>query len=541
MERTAVTDSQDEVKCALRAVRARLTGVALDESTRWQLDLACGARSTATARDCARGLMAAGLLAEAEMIFQALQRCGHGSPAGLAGLAQVASRSHRWEYALDCWDALLGQFPAHPAAPTWLVARAHVLVRLGCVDHAEHLFRRLLAQRLQPRKALLGLLRVLTVTGRPEQALLELDSSEFRSLEAPEPVMVKNRLDILVQLKRLDDARTQLERLLEQSEEPAMLETLFNFTPLLYDRPERTRIWKVLLGRVHTLERQHRWSDAGAPAALKVRLLLALRDYAGFLQAMDTIAEPCSLGSYGPRLRALATTLRERSVLEQHEPKIFGIGLSKTGTTTLGVALFRLGYQVLDWHNPLTRELIGEDDYPLFDAFTDTPVTASFEKLYFLFDESRFIYTARPLESWRRSMTQHWLRNYGVLDFDAIRALLATGNAFPFGRQFREIHASLYFDYPNLDAAYHAHDQRVRSFFHDKPRHRFLEFNVFEGHGWPQLCQFLNRAAPLDAFPWENRSPARSGRLEPRSCVMSACGELAGIPTDSLENRNARR
>jgi hypothetical protein len=256
-----------------------------------------------------------------------------------------------------------------------------------------------------------------------------------------------------------------------------------------------------------TLTDQGRYPGRGSPAALRLRLRLALRDYAGFLQAMEATSQPESLGIYAPRLRALAATLREQSNPEHGKPKIFGIGLSKTGTTTLGRALHRLGYQVLDWQNPLTRELICEDDYPLFDAFTDTPVAASFESLFFSFRESRFIYTTRPLESWRESMTRHWLRNYGVIAFDEIRALLATRDAFPFGRQFSDIHSSLYFNHADLGAAYHAHDYRVRSFFRDKPRHRFLELNVFEGHGWPELCQFLDRPAPSDAFPWENRRP----------------------------------
>jgi hypothetical protein len=132
-----------------------------------------------------------------------------------------------------------------------------------------------------------------------------------------------------------------------------------------------------------------------------------------------------------------------------------------------------------------------------------------FEKLYGSFRQSRFIYTTRPLESWTRSMTWHWLRNYGVIDFDAIRALLATGDAFPFGRAFADLHLSLYFNRPSLEAAYHAHDLRVRTFFQDKPRHRFLELNVFAGDGWAALCQFLERPTPTQPFPWENRSPGR--------------------------------
>lgn len=316
-------------------------------------------------------------------------------------------------------------------------------------------------------------------------------------------------LNSLIRSRQLRQARAQFAQLLEQGAQPSLLETLFNFTPLLFDSPDRKRVWQILLDRLDRLVRQRQGRVHPHAIALRLRLLLALRDYAGFLKAMDCLAGSAFIGPYGPRLRALADTLREpHPCAVEDKPKIFGIGLSKTATTSLGLALHQLGYQVLDWHNPLTRELICQDDYPLFDAFTDTPSAAVFENLYGMFSQSRFIYTTRPLESWTRSMTGHWLRNYGVIDFGAIRALLATGDAFPFGTAFADLHSSLYFKHPNLEAAYHAHDLRVRAFFQDKPRQRFLELNVFAGDGWAALCQFLDRPIPPQSFPWANRSPS---------------------------------
>jgi hypothetical protein len=51
------------------------------------------------------------------------------------------------------------------------------------------------------------------------------------------------------------------------------------------------------------------------------------------------------------------------------------------------------------------------------------------------------------------------------------------------------------------------YDQRVRLFFRDKPKERFLVFDVFAGHGWPELCAFLGAEPPAIPFPFENRAP----------------------------------
>ena len=69
--------------------------------------------------------------------------------------------------------------------------------------------------------------------------------------------------------------------------------------------------------------------------------------------------------------------------------KTFGIGLSRTGTTSLTLALEALGLSVA--HFPTTMKQIEEHD-----AATDTPVAASFQSLDSRFPGSKFIYTDSP-------------------------------------------------------------------------------------------------------------------------------------------------
>ena len=65
---------------------------------------------------------------------------------------------------------------------------------------------------------------------------------------------------------------------------------------------------------------------------------------------------------------------------------------------------------------------------------------------------------ARWLESIRRP---HWEPDPCG---PRLRALATNSFAmyFPLGRDFADLHLSLYFQHPNLDAAYDAHDLRVR-------------------------------------------------------------------------------
>src|SRR5581483_11663796 len=302
-------------------------------------------------------------------------------------------------------------------------------------------------------------------------------------------------------------------RLMGSSNSPAVLESVFNFIPALLEGWERTRAWLTLLDRLNALE--SRGSEVLSTAvppphtlgSLRPRLLLALRDYQAYLHTLSDTPPPGPPGRHRDSLIALAEALRESPFPNYHKLKIFGIGLSKTGTTTLARALRELGFQVLDWFNPLTRELMCDDDLPLFDAFTDTPAATGFERLYNLFSQSVFIYTVRPIDSWKQSILQHWRRHYGVNGFEHARRELSLPDRFHYGRQFRNLRQSLYFNHSSFEAAYLAHDRRVRNFFQDKPPGRLLEFNVFAGDGWPKLCGFLDRPTPSTPFPWENRKP----------------------------------
>jgi tetratricopeptide (TPR) repeat protein len=442
-----------------------------------------------------------GRLDEAENIFRRLADDFPTQSSGFLGLADIAVRRRNWNEALVWWDEVIARFP-RTANPYWQVARANVLVELGRTDEAEPIFRHMTESTPESLSALNGLLRVLIAKGKPEDAALELESSCFRSIEVA--AVIEKRFEILTLLRRLGDARAEFEQLLRKTNDLTVLDTLFAHAAALYDRWRRKEIWTTLLKRLDSVKGVSD-SEPAAALALRARILLALRDYDQFL-AVIARAKEHALGEHWRSLLSVESKLRGPSFPDYDAPKVFGIGLSRTGTTSLTAALTALGFHTLHWLNPLTCETICIDDLHLFDAFTDTPVCVNFENYYFMFPNSKFIYTVRPFESWQKSMQNYFSRRFGLRNFQDVKLAMARSDDLPDGTDFSNIQLSLYFNHSDYKDAYCAYQQRVRRFFQDKPKDRFLEFDVFAGR-WEVLCSFTGRAKPSTPFPWLNRKP----------------------------------
>lgn len=77
--------------------------------------------------------------------------------------------------------------------------------------------------------------------------------------------------------------------------------------------------------------------------------------------------------------------------------KLFIIGLPRTGTTSISVALLDYGFKVA--HTAYTKRA-----FELADVIADAPCFADYKELDKLFPDSKFIYLDRALESWVPSM-----------------------------------------------------------------------------------------------------------------------------------------
>src|SRR5262249_9811138 len=97
---------------------------------------------------------------------------------------------------------------------------------------------------------------------------------------------------------------------------------------------------------------------------------------------------------------------RDQIIVTTANPmKIFGIGLSRTGTTSLTYAFAELGLRA--HHFPRTRAFIDEAD-----AATDTPVAAWYKELDVLYPGSKFIVTPRSIPDWLDSCEVLWRSSF---------------------------------------------------------------------------------------------------------------------------------
>jgi hypothetical protein len=179
---------------------------------------------------------------------------------------------------------------------------------------------------------------------------------------------------------------------------------------------------------------------------------------------------------------------------EQHcQPKIFGVGMSKTGTTTLGRCFAILG---LLPHKSADRGLKNAfrktGNYQKiieiakeYRSFEDTPWYLAFDRLDAAFPGSKFILTIR-----KDSMTHarsSW--SHGV------RA----------GRRTGEADAGYIRD---KIAVYEKHNNRVLDYFKDRPDD-LLVVCWENGDGWEKLCPFLGVPIPDVPIPHANKGDYR--------------------------------
>lgn len=182
--------------------------------------------------------------------------------------------------------------------------------------------------------------------------------------------------------------------------------------------------------------------------------------------------------------------------MDEPRRKIFGIGLNKTGTSTLGAALAILGYRVKGRDRAISLDA-RRGDYrsafeciERFDAFQDLTWALMMEPIFQRYGTSaRYILTVRRSpEVWIDSLRRHSLTAHPIA-----RLLRGPG---PYGRRY-----PIGFEREFLDQ-YERHNDTVRQFF---ARNRcddvLLEVSWDLGDGWPELCRFLETDMPNVPFP----------------------------------------
>lgn len=269
---------------------------------------------------------------------------------------------------------------------------------------------------------------------------------------------------------------------------------------------ERIRFINALLA---STERAIRGKSNNAPGflTLKAHVYLALEDYGNFIETVAQLSRLQQAPKALPALLKIAEKCGNPHFPDFNADKVFGIGLSRTATSSLNLALKKLGYDSIHWLNPKTQAVITEKDFQLFDGFTDIPVSYQFETLYQNFPNSRFIYTCRSRESWIGSVSAHYKNIRGI---SSPKELDQADTAQRFEGTAHAAESNLYSRYDTWDDAFDHFQARVSQFFQDKSDDRFLELRITEGEGWEKLCAFLNKEVPDTPFPNVNKRAGQS-------------------------------
>jgi hypothetical protein len=173
--------------------------------------------------------------------------------------------------------------------------------------------------------------------------------------------------------------------------------------------------------------------------------------------------------------------------------KVFGIGLDKTGLTSLHQALEELGYTTARLQGPETELPIFralDEGWPLLhylDAEADAVAgILALSSRFFIADVqypgSKFILTVRDLADWLASRRRQVEKN---------RELQAAGIPHT---------GFLSVDVDAWGAHYEEHEAVVRAYFADRPDD-LLVFDLVGGDGWEPLCEFLGLPTPEASFP----------------------------------------
>jgi hypothetical protein len=195
-------------------------------------------------------------------------------------------------------------------------------------------------------------------------------------------------------------------------------------------------------------------------------------------------------------------------------PKVFGIGLSRTGTTSLTRALEVLDYAAV--HYPRIADEVAHARYDLavleeVDAITDTPVAAIYPHLDAHYPGSKFVLTVRDKDDWLDACERYF----------AVKEAADRGT--PKEEELRFYFLVVYgcdgFHRERFSWVYDAHRRNVEHHFRGRPED-LLIFDVTAGDGWEKLCPFLGKPVPDLPFPHANSLPDFRERVRRRQPLL---------------------
>jgi hypothetical protein len=194
-----------------------------------------------------------------------------------------------------------------------------------------------------------------------------------------------------------------------------------------------------------------------------------------------------------------STTTTPRPTLTS---KVFIIGLPRTGTTSVSVALLEQGLTVA--HQAFTKQAI-----MLADAVSDAPCFSDYQQLDRLFPKANFVYLDRPVDKWLPSMQM--LLSRMMVHLDKHKGRFHPIMKRSFNHCFDIWQVEDVFDEVHLSACYQRHQQQVLSYF--AGRDDFISIDISVTGSLAALLQFIGLPQPNEvAFQLLNFPQLNMGR-----------------------------
>ncbi len=182
------------------------------------------------------------------------------------------------------------------------------------------------------------------------------------------------------------------------------------------------------------------------------------------------------------------------------KPKVFGIGLHKTGLTSLSRAMRTIGYDPII-QCPNEQQYANMDNYAFAN---DMPIDMRYPRLHCKYPDAKFIFTVRDRQAWLESALRHSVHAESTgVDWNHADQRAAYGVDFPDAELLME----RYDEHFDEVLTYFWKQEEIGNFDSQK---QLLRLDICATNGrtlWQKLCRFLEIDPTVYerlAFPCDN-------------------------------------
>jgi len=205
--------------------------------------------------------------------------------------------------------------------------------------------------------------------------------------------------------------------------------------------------------------------------------------------------------------------------------RVIGVGLGRTGTLSLKVALERLGcgpcYHMMEvfehpdhvrlWAAAARGEAVDWNDlFAAYQATTDWPACTFWRSLVAAYPEAKVLLSVRDPERWYESV-------HGTI-YQVFRHQFSAPGGMPELEAYRDMIQAVVWEgtfggrFEDRAQAIEAFRRHTADVVGDVPPERLLVYEL--GQGWEPLCAFLGVPVPDEPFPHLNDAASFRARIE---------------------------